>query len=448
MPHPRPRSLPRGAARHGPAPLEPDLYQKLREDIRLRGIQIPILVDSAPGEVIDGRLRKQVAAELKIKAIPTIHVGRLSEREKADLRLAVNLYRRHLSRAQMRDLLSWSLKQAPGESDRSVARKTGTSHPTVARVRREMESGGTIYHLTTRGGSDGKKYPAAKPTVYSTSTVEGRRATSLLNRLGDDAPPGPASLHVLHKRLALKERETLGSGPEASLPARIRIERCDFRELPVPDGSVDLIFTDPIWGEPGRALMPEFATWAARKLKPDGGLLLLYTGHAGLLEVGGEIAKSLNYLWTISCVNGPDNGRSTRHALMIRVCWRPVLMFCRGKYRPDRVGRVFDDVVISESSRSPPPIPAAVARGPVLRQVAERPEGCRVRPVPGLGDDGLCRGTAGPGAAILGLGGRCRNLLDRPSPGGRGGGVSRQEGCPGECGHCSVKAIRAESFSS
>ena len=35
--------------------------------------------------------------------------------------------------------------------------------------------------------------------------------------------------------------------------------------------------------------MADFAAWAGRKLKPDGGVLLIYTGHAGLLEVGGEI---------------------------------------------------------------------------------------------------------------------------------------------------------------
>jgi hypothetical protein len=45
-------------------PLEGDLHDRLREDIRLRGIQVPILVDNATGEVIDGRLRRQIAAEL------------------------------------------------------------------------------------------------------------------------------------------------------------------------------------------------------------------------------------------------------------------------------------------------------------------------------------------------------------------------------------------------
>jgi DNA methylase len=248
----------------------------------------------------------------------------------------------------MREMIAWALRQRPESSDRYLADGCGVDHKTVGGVRRRLESTGEIPQFDARRGANGKRYPAAKPTVYSASTVEGRRATSLLNQLGEDAPPGPASLQGLHKRLALKEREALESGPEVRLPARIKIERCDFRDLPVPDGSVDLIFTDPIWGDEGRAMMPEFAAWAARKLKPDGGLLLLYTGHAGLLEVGGEIARKLTYVWTISCVNGPDSGRSTRHDLMIRCCWRPVLVFCRGEYRAP--GRVFDDVVISESS--------------------------------------------------------------------------------------------------
>jgi hypothetical protein len=138
-------------------PLDIDLYQKLREDIRLRGIQVPILVDSATGEVIDGRQRKQIAAELKIKAIPTIHVGRLTEVERADLRLAINLYRRHLSRAQMREMIAWVLKQRPEASDRSLADGCGVDHKTVDGVRKRLESTGEIPQLDARRGTNAKR---------------------------------------------------------------------------------------------------------------------------------------------------------------------------------------------------------------------------------------------------------------------------------------------------
>jgi hypothetical protein len=236
------------------------------------------------------------------------------------------------------------LKQHPTSSDRTVAGKTGVNHRTVANVRRRLEAGGEILHLPERDGCDGKKYPAAKPTVFACSSAEGRRARALLDRLGDEAPRRTASIRVLHKLANRMEREGLKTSPEAKLPPRIRIECYDFRDLAVPDDSVDLIFTDPPWGQGGRRLIPDFSHWAARKLRPDGGLLLLYTGHHGLLEIGGQIAKKLNYVWTLACHNG-DRVKNTHLGLKIRCCWRPILVFCRGKFHPDRV---FDDAVISQ----------------------------------------------------------------------------------------------------
>jgi hypothetical protein len=244
----------------------------------------------------------------------------------------------------MRELIAWELKRRPEASDRSVAGLTGANHRTVAGVRRSLEANGEILRYETHTTSNGKHYPtAAKPAAFACSASEGRRARALLDRLGEDAPPRTASIRVLHKLANRKERDDLERDPDAKLPARIRIECCDFRDLPVPDGALDMIFTDPMWGKPGRKLMPAFATWAAKKLRPDGGLLLLYTGHAGLFEVGGQLARRLTYVWTISCYNGA-RGTHTLHDLGIRSCWRPMLLFCRGRYR---AGKVFDDAIVS-----------------------------------------------------------------------------------------------------
>ena len=202
--------------RHEPVielpPLPSDLFNRLRDDISLRGIQIPILVDNTTGEVIDGKLRKQIADELGIKHIPTIFVGRLAPEERADLRLAVNLYRRHLTQAQMREMIAWTLRERPEASDRCVAGQTGANHRTVAGVRKQLVAGGEILHLPNRTGLDGKKYPAAaKPTVYAASSSEGRRAKSLLDSLGDDAPP------CEHKGLA-QAPQPQGAGGAQILP--------------------------------------------------------------------------------------------------------------------------------------------------------------------------------------------------------------------------------------
>ena len=65
-------------------------------------------------------------------------------------------------------------------------------------------------------------------------------------------------------------------------------------------------------------------------------MLLVYTGHSGLLEIGNEISKRLTYVWTLSCFNGDGRGTSTRHDLMIRCCWRPILVFAEGSSVPLR----------------------------------------------------------------------------------------------------------------
>jgi ParB-like chromosome segregation protein Spo0J len=219
-------------------PIQIDLYDRLREDVLQRGIQIPILVDSSTGEVIDGRLRKQIADEIGIRDIPTIYVGRLTQEERDDLRLVVNLYRRHLTRAQMRELIAWALRQQPESSDRSVARQTGVNHRTVSGVRRTLEANGEILQYQTHTTSNGKKYPAAKPAAFACSASEGRRVRALLDRLGDDAPARTASIRVLHKLANRKERADLSVSADARLPARINIQCCDYRDLPVPDGSL------------------------------------------------------------------------------------------------------------------------------------------------------------------------------------------------------------------
>ena len=77
--------------------------------------------------------------------------------------LSVNLYRRHLTNEQKTELIGKLLELKPTASDRQIAGMTGTSHPTVAKVRSEMEAGGKITTSPTRTGKNGVKQPAGKP---------------------------------------------------------------------------------------------------------------------------------------------------------------------------------------------------------------------------------------------------------------------------------------------
>src|SRR3954471_24901048 len=107
----------------GLPPIDADLRRRLTDDILKRGVLVPIL-QAEDGEVLDGRLRLEIAREYKLFC-PRVIVGKLSPSERADLRLCVNLYRRHLNQAQARELIAWAIRQGPGESDRRVAERCG-----------------------------------------------------------------------------------------------------------------------------------------------------------------------------------------------------------------------------------------------------------------------------------------------------------------------------------
>ena len=83
----------------------------------------------------------------------------------------------------------------------------------------------------------------------------------------------------------------------------------DCRELSrqIPDGSVDIIFTDPPYNREALPLYSWLAQEAARVLK-TGGFLLTYSGNSYLHEVMMALGKHLTYFW---CYIALDTGHST-----------------------------------------------------------------------------------------------------------------------------------------
>lgn len=88
MPSTKTATTPSSSSRPALPPISPELRSLLEEDILRRGVMVPILV-AQDGEVIDGRLRQEIAKEHGLPC-PKILVGRLTEEDRADLRLAVD----------------------------------------------------------------------------------------------------------------------------------------------------------------------------------------------------------------------------------------------------------------------------------------------------------------------------------------------------------------------
>jgi hypothetical protein len=143
--------------------LSDEEYEALKNDIAENGVRVPIDVDE-DGTILDGHHRAWITADLGIEC-PRRLVAGLSEEQKRTHAVAVNVHRRSLSREQRRELIQRSLKADPQLSDRQHAERAGTSHPTVAAVRRDLESTGELESFTSRVSRDGVQRPSTQPAV-------------------------------------------------------------------------------------------------------------------------------------------------------------------------------------------------------------------------------------------------------------------------------------------
>lgn len=144
-------------------PLTETEYNELRADIEANGITYSVIIDE-DNNVIDGQHRLQIAAGLGVTDIPFQILPGLSEEEKREKALNLNLHRRHLS---VEDRKGMALKMRQnGHSYRAIGEKLGVSDVTVMN---DIESGAkNLAPHTDSGivlpskikGKDGKIYPA------------------------------------------------------------------------------------------------------------------------------------------------------------------------------------------------------------------------------------------------------------------------------------------------
>jgi ParB-like chromosome segregation protein Spo0J len=110
-------------------PLTDDEYEALKANIAARGVLQPVVVDEA-GAILDGHHRAQACDELGIE-YPRLVLEGLTELEKIEQALMLNLGRRHLTQEQRRALVR-QLHDAD-HSVRWIAKATGISKSTVHR---------------------------------------------------------------------------------------------------------------------------------------------------------------------------------------------------------------------------------------------------------------------------------------------------------------------------
>lgn len=138
-------------------------FAALKADIAQRGVMVPVEFDEA-GNVLDGHHRLLACAELGITDYPTVTREGMTEDQKREHVLALNLDRRHLTREQRRELIAELLRARPEASNRTIAEQVKVSPTTVGEVRQELEATVQIGQLERTIGKDGKTRPAHRPS--------------------------------------------------------------------------------------------------------------------------------------------------------------------------------------------------------------------------------------------------------------------------------------------
>ncbi len=320
--------------------LPPDEYAQLLDSILQRGVLQPLLI-TADHVLIDGHERWKAIQELGLSRYPLRLLGNLSEPERVELAIRVNLERRHLSVAQRRELAARLLKADPSRTNRAVAGTVGCDHKTVGKVRGRLQQVGEIPKVDRAStGRDGKTYHYPATSVEHPTVA--RIAGKILSELGDDAPEGGASIRTLNKRRYELDREEILEQTTPSLPKDFKIYNTDFRKIGnrIAPNSVSLLVSDPPWLKEFEELRKPLAETVFRILKP-GGFAAVYCGHFHLKEFMDALCDAgLSYRWLIACTNEDSMG-AIRSSGSILTFWRPVILVQKpgGKAKTPRLLR-------------------------------------------------------------------------------------------------------------
>ena len=317
-------------------------FEALKLDIRLRGVLVPLEFDN-DGHLLDGHhrwraIQELLAAGIKVDYTSIIRAG-LSEDEKRAHVRSLNLNRRHLTQAQRREVMADQLRDTPQTSDRQIAHKLGVSDKSVAATRRRLESIAEIPRCSERQCADGRKYPS----VIAKNQKETQRALTALNGLNANVLAGhPIDVRLLERtrRETDSAEKAKGVAHEPTLIGQAEIRCGDFRDVlhDIPEGSVDLVLTDPPYSGEHLALWDDLGTFASRVLR-KGGVFAAYSGQSHLPYILATLSRHLDFVWMIAQLG---HARKThiynRRAYSL---WKPILVFARPPYQ----GKWFDDVL-------------------------------------------------------------------------------------------------------
>jgi len=185
------------------------------------------------------------------------------------------------------------------------------------------------------GGDRSKVLPSS---TLLTQTERNRRSEEMIVAKYDPSPEEVENLgwkKIVGKARGKRREETVAapevvtpSGDEDWAEGAITLLRGDFRERldDLPDGSVDLIVTDPPYPAEDLHLWGDLSELAGRVLGPRG-ILFAMTGQMYLPQVMDYLAGNLNFGWIYNMNLTHYNNRIMgRHIIQT---WKPIVAYSK-----------------------------------------------------------------------------------------------------------------------
>jgi transcriptional regulator with XRE-family HTH domain len=186
-------------------PLSPEEYAALKADIEARGVLVPVEYDE-DGNILDGFHRVQICQELGRDWPRAICQG-LTEDQKLERALQLNLARRHLSK-EHKQQLAIQLRQQ-GWTQARIADALLVSQGTVSMWLNEFINIDKLASPERIHGKDGKRYPGRKTRHTSTQHPrEADKPQGALDTLSTAHQKSPQLEHPINT-----EVPTLGNAP-------------------------------------------------------------------------------------------------------------------------------------------------------------------------------------------------------------------------------------------
>ncbi len=321
-------------------PLATDEYAALVHDIAENGQQVPIVVTD-DGTVIDGHHRLKACQELGL--VPVVRTVEVAHPEAEAIK--ANMLRRNLSPDQQsvvrhqQQTLAAKMAQ-DGMTQVEIGKALGVSQPLIAKWAETIITRSNGFRPDNR-----VKIPKGEREVIAQRIDEGE---SLAQVAADYNVTHTAIRKTVNKVKAAAEEATARQADAETIQPDAqgddwKMLHGDFRDrlTELPDGSVDLIVTDPPYPAEFLPLWSDLSEVAARILKPSG-VLLAMSGKIHLDEVMVRLGEHLAYGWVYMLPL--ERGLSRINGRNLMQGWKPWLAYSAGawpsgsiEYADDRI---------------------------------------------------------------------------------------------------------------